>query len=524
MRRCLCLMSFFLIFLGSSTSFADGKVYSRTLVLDGGMPSQRALIIDGGEVETLIIQPTLSTPVEEIAWVIPVPARPEVTAAGNNVFGSLQSYLQPDEITGSDGHIFIFFGWLCVLAVAMLVFFRARTFWYPVVIFSLLLGFFFFGALGLSYLKGSDATSVPGISVVETQRIGILDVTVFSGESGATVLDWLVDEGFQLTEADQPVLQSYVDQGWFFVAAMVAPELQDISSTPSPLRIDFPLDGDEAVYPMALTGSSGDPLELELWVISESRVDHPALEVVRSMPVNLTTFQSRPRLDGVSFPENTWVSLLRGVVQPDQMRDDFHLSPNDGAPYREYCYTSGLQKGLFAWLALSLLLCVSVWVYGRSEKRRRTAVPKIFVTLLIFSWLTPPAGSIAAMIGDTSPASVESGNDMGDPRNRLFVISRAQDDYHALDADGDGVLTYAESVEELIAAGSLAERYSSEIYRGYRFQIQHADETSWSATADPVVSGYRSFYIDETGETRGSLVLEEGGHADGDDEVTIEWF
>ena len=65
----------------------------------------------------------------------------------------------------------------------------------------------------------------------------------------------------------EPVIASYVKDGWVFVATKVRRDKPDNeTSTPHPLSFTFKTD--KPIYPMRLTGVDNGPLSVDLYVFS----------------------------------------------------------------------------------------------------------------------------------------------------------------------------------------------------------------------------------------------------------------
>jgi type IV pilus assembly protein PilA len=87
----------------------------------------------------------------------------------------------------------------------------------------------------------------------------------------------------------------------------------------------------------------------------------------------------------------------------------------------------------------------------------------------------------------------------------LRTLVTAQALFREGDKDGDGVLDYAASLDELAAAGLIDNVLGSGMKQGYTFTIGGAAVFNWSGTADPVTpgkSGDRYFFVDESGVIR----------------------
>jgi hypothetical protein len=72
-----------------------------------------------------------------------------------------------------------------------------------------------------------------------------------------------------LTPGAEPILTQYAREGWVFAAAKVRRDDPQGRSEPHPLSFTFA--AQKPVYPLRLTGSAGEPLEVELYVFGHDR-------------------------------------------------------------------------------------------------------------------------------------------------------------------------------------------------------------------------------------------------------------
>ena len=75
--------------------------------------------------------------------------------------------------------------------------------------------------------------------------------------------------------AAKAVVTDYIRAGWVFVAAELRRDAGGVSY-PHPIALTFP--AKEPVYPMRLTGQSGGPVALDLYVIADGEAKCEGLE------------------------------------------------------------------------------------------------------------------------------------------------------------------------------------------------------------------------------------------------------
>ena len=68
---------------------ADGKVFSQVTAVKTTTPDQRALLHFADGTETLVVETTFVGAGTNFAWVVPLPAAPEITAVPRTVFTNL---------------------------------------------------------------------------------------------------------------------------------------------------------------------------------------------------------------------------------------------------------------------------------------------------------------------------------------------------------------------------------------------------------------------------------------------------
>lgn len=200
---------------------------------------QKALIVHQNDKEDLIISLEFQGNASKFAWFLPVPNIPEIKRGEDEIFTKLGELTKPkknllEKIKGE------------------------REYW-PMP------------------LMGKDAAEVPTeekVQVIETKRVGILDVTVLTATKAADLEEWLKKNGYQIpgdefeeplatesieaielekAEGESPpdikyrprptpqprinktrqIFQEYLDKGWYFVAAKIATEF--LEELPQPI-------------------------------------------------------------------------------------------------------------------------------------------------------------------------------------------------------------------------------------------------------------------------------------------------
>jgi hypothetical protein len=145
-------------------------------------------------------------------------------------------------------------------------------------------------------------------------------------------------------DSDRAVFDAHIATGGCFVAARLNPgentENSKIQSNglAAPLVFQFP--GEKPFYPLALTGTGGHKTEVLLYVLSDQPFSsggrlplrfsgkmqsfaHGSVNILAAHTFLETGFQE--------FSEDlTHLCKFKGVLRPDQMRDDLLLEPAPG--------------------------------------------------------------------------------------------------------------------------------------------------------------------------------------------------
>ena len=379
------------------SALADGKVFSsRTALAEISMPDQRALICWSNGVERLVIETRFAGAGTNFAWVVPLPAVPEIEAATSGLFATLAYQLRPELIHAPlpwcSAFLFcIAMGWLifsvaqsgelgtqgvlaCLLAGASAIpmslvaalFLTLFLLWAServvhghssflellvvLLLISLLSAMLLpgLGTAGMSSVSGSDVTEL------QRARVGTFETVTITAKSSDGLMNWLQENEFVVSTNIQPVVADYLTRGWVFVASKLARE-HSVVATNAIHPLSFTFKTAEAVYPMQLTGVDAGPLHVELYVFGQQQAaaDHfSATACVSALFPEEARWRSRLdnnvqvmhpllRAWAMNYPV---ITKLTGRLLPEQMQQDVVLRWEKFVPQRAQVHS---RRGAF---------------------------------------------------------------------------------------------------------------------------------------------------------------------------------
>jgi len=170
---------------------------------------QKAVILYDEGVETLIISVIFQGDAKDFGWVVPTPSRPEIDEAPDELFVSLE------ELTGI-------------------------TRWKD-----------YGGPVPLEEFKQE-------VEVLETKEVGIFEAKLLKSDDPKALANWLAENNYQFPKEGSYVLESYVENNWYFVAVKVRPDLVWGDATAklqsghaTPIKLTF--EADKIVYPLKIS-------------------------------------------------------------------------------------------------------------------------------------------------------------------------------------------------------------------------------------------------------------------------------
>ena len=275
------------LLLLATFAHADGKVFQRAIVAESPTtPDQRALVVfdEARGVETLVVETTAALGADaasrEIAWVIPLPARPEIETSTTGLFPTLDVLCAPEVREDAEPT------WVVLLALGMglcaAVRWSGRGLRRDVALALPLVTTLAAGSVlcaGFtscsSQLRAVGPTSAA--EVLDRQTVGVFDTTTLTATDAPALRRWLTENGFAAPESIDPVVTDLLAEGWVFVASKARLAGAADVAILHPLAFTFPTR--EAVYPMRLTGVDAEPLDVALFVCGTQRAATDGLEV-----------------------------------------------------------------------------------------------------------------------------------------------------------------------------------------------------------------------------------------------------
>jgi hypothetical protein len=169
---------------------------------------------------------------------------------------------------------------------------------------------------------GATAGAAPPVDVIGREEIGGYDVTRLASSDRDALENWLDENGYAVPDGAGPIFDSYIRQGWKFVAIRLAP---DSEGRLKPLRVAF--DADIPIYPMRLSQLSSRPIDLTLYTLADGQRQVEGLETVWSGPVTALDPPPPPELAEL-FAQGTYVTRLEVEgAEPESFDTDLVIEP-----------------------------------------------------------------------------------------------------------------------------------------------------------------------------------------------------
>lgn len=299
--------------------------------LSASIPAEQALIVAANGREEIITSVQIQRAQPDAAVIFPVPGVPEVSAlAGADLFGYLADVTRPKERV------------------------EERLVWRS---------------------RGEDlaAGGAPGgVDVLGRGIIGGYDVAQLRADDAGALQAWLDENGYRAPEGSEPILRAYIAEGWKFVAVKLAPG-QPADGALTPLRMAF--DSREIVYPMRLGALADRPLDVQLYVLADHRVELPGMEMLYAGSVR--DLDRPPPGDLAPLFRAPFLTRLRNrAVAPASLSADFVARPAaDDAPFRaetvRIVYVDGWSRMALPILGVAVVLLASAIALGIAFGLRR---------------------------------------------------------------------------------------------------------------------------------------------------------
>ncbi len=406
--------------VSADRALADGKIF-QVAAAPAEIPGQSALIHFADGVETLAIETRFVGKGTDFAWVVPLPAKPEITPATAGLFPTLRATAVP-ELARPLNLLWAFPA--LILATWVFVGTKSR----PVAgVLSLAIAIVGTGLLlpALGRARGVKSEPATEVRVLERRVVGSFEVATLEASGAAELRDWLKSNGFSLPPDCDAVLEGYVRDGWVFAACKLRRD-GSTGATAATHPLVFRFKAASAVYPMRLTGAgAGTPLSLELYVFADRAARCNGLEVERCLPTVSEEHDSVLPRSRRAMPvfHSTLATLvgsapimtkLVGSLAPAQMDHDLKLEWADPRPVSDFAYSSGgaalvgSQTGLTIALAASLVAAVLAAVGRMADARAKqiaglSLVVGVGVGVALYAYLprTPVMNGYAIRQGES---------------------------------------------------------------------------------------------------------------------------
>ncbi len=305
---------------------------------------------EGAGAETLVIMPGFQGDAREFAWVVPVPAAPQVAVSHRALFDNLIAFTAPEYRRRESS-------WDCED----------------------------------EYTYDAGDAESPGVDVIRHEVIGAYDVMVVQADDGAALTDSLTAWGFlHVGNAEQAevLLADYVARGWSFVTMTVDSAAFAQTYPPDyygyhvhgglqPIQLTFAASA--PVYPMRLSSLSASwTTRVVVFACAEHRLEFAGATV---------TYANRFGEDELAAVNRSWptaaarlrpgrfLTRLERTMDPTTMSADLVLTraPDDDE-FQQIRYSEFPTFGVF--LAGSIL----IWVFWKARclsTRRRPVADRV---------------------------------------------------------------------------------------------------------------------------------------------------
>jgi hypothetical protein len=333
MRRLGQLLTLIAMLTLARLAGADGKVFTHAAPAE--IPSQSALIAYDGKVQTLAIETRFVAEGKDFAWVVPLPAVPEIEPGTPGMFASLRAMFLPDIISSTNTPVSLMVVLLILLVLGVWgTLLGAGPIWRIILYFTA--GLSVFGSCLLLPALGVARSAVGGdaVEVVDRTVIGEFELETVRSADADALSEWLRARGFAVPDSARKAVHAYVKDGWVFVAVKLRREFAGADLTaPTPLVFRFP--SRSCIYPMRLTGAGASaPLDVELYVFADRAATARGFKSVRHSTVVVVEDDDHPppsensaiRVSHRRVRElvggSTHATLLRATLRPAQMASD----------------------------------------------------------------------------------------------------------------------------------------------------------------------------------------------------------
>ncbi|MBU8871287.1 MAG: DUF2330 domain-containing protein [Gemmatimonadales bacterium] len=338
----LMVLTFLTILAGTRPVQADGGFFAPPQ-MEIYESSQIAFIKLADGQEDLMILPRFEGNARDFAWVIPVPGLPTLNTADPELFIQAATLTQP-------------------------IYRNRDRNW---------------GGCDEDnyYAVGSPED---GVQIISEELVGIYQTMIIGSDNADELVDYLTDWEFLNpgnTATIAPVLESYVEKGWYFVTLKVDESaLEDeLPNLPyywygqmDPIHLSF--ESEDMIYPLRISSlSAAESSEIIIYTVGEHRMTYPGAQTWYANRISadeLSAINQRFPAVGIHLEEGNFLTKLVRSYTPAQMSEDLVLTPTSSDDEFRLINYSGfplfnllLGGSTFGWM---------IWRRASSRRRRQT--------------------------------------------------------------------------------------------------------------------------------------------------------
>lgn len=215
---------------------ACGGFFCTTQPID--QAAERILFAKDGDDMVAHVQIQYTGPAENFAWVVPAPTPPTLGIGSDELFNLLRNATRPTfQLDTSRAGV-------CKINPEPSAEATAEPSAAP------------------------SATPAPGVDIISQQQVGPFESAVIKSEDPQAMKTWLKDNGYQLPDNLDPLLDPYVNQGFYFLAL----KLKKDASTGDLQPITMRFKGDKPMIPIRLTAVAATPnMDIQVWLLGQHR-------------------------------------------------------------------------------------------------------------------------------------------------------------------------------------------------------------------------------------------------------------
>lgn len=223
------------VVVAPTSAWACGGFFCFTQPID--QSAERILYIKKGNQITVHIQISYTGEDQKFSWILPLTAKPTLGIGSDSIFQVLEGATSPRfqlDMQNVDG---CYANMMCPMAAA-----------------------------GGGREDGNSTKG--GVTVLGQEKVGPYDTVTLSGNSGAELIKWLNDNGYQQPAESAPLIDTYAKTGYVFLALKLQKDKSNGDLAPIVVTLEEP----NPCLPLRLTAIAATPeMPIVAWVLGDHR-------------------------------------------------------------------------------------------------------------------------------------------------------------------------------------------------------------------------------------------------------------